>query len=167
MDTRPQNPVSLDTLLQQIEELNRIVSSIQSGAIDIIQSSNTQASLQLQDVLKATENATMNILDAANALQSMFMESPLGDKEKNEAGKHITRVYEACSFQDITGQRIKKVLKEFEVLEKRIVQLADMVRGGVVNVPRPEAANSETPLSGPQLSDEVPSQEDIDKLFGE
>lgn len=158
------HPLSLQNLLTQIVELSQMVENIQSGTIDIVQSSNSHASVQLHDVLKSTETATLSILDSVSAIQKISDASMLSTKEMTDIQDYVTRIYEACNFQDITGQRIKKVLAELEVLEGRIISLAEIVKNGAV----PDTATSNSGaslLNGPQLSDKAPDQADVDRLF--
>ena len=35
----------------------------------------------------------------------------------------VTRIYEACSFQDITGQRITKVVTTLKVIEEKVAHI--------------------------------------------
>ena len=76
-----------------------------------------------------------------------------------------TRIYEACSFQDITGQRITKVvstLKTIEVKVDSILAAFGSRREGFAPAPLPDP---ETLLNGPQLPANAMDQTDIDKLL--
>jgi chemotaxis protein CheZ len=153
--------MSLEHLLMHLQGLSQMVKNIQSGTIGIVQNNNSESSVQLQDVLKSTEDATLTIIDSATAIQGIIAANPIAEKDKKAVEALITKIYEACNFQDITGQRIKKVLKNFEDLEARVVNLADATKAGVYPVKK---IDSEL-VSGPQLSTEAPSQDDVDKLF--
>jgi chemotaxis protein CheZ len=80
-------------------------------------------------------------------------------------------ILEACSFQDITGQRIKKVLNTLEQIEFRISRLVKLFGGTlpenmmVEDIDNGHRRADEDLLNGPQLSKDKPSQDDIDKLF--
>ncbi len=118
------------------------------------------ASAQLHDVLQSTEEATTAILDAASAI-GQFAEE--GNKE--EIAKQVTRIFESCNFQDISGQRIKKVLKSLDILESRLRKLAETARDYTgAEAPAP-IKKEEGLLNGPQLSSQAPTQDEIDKLF--
>ena len=52
----------------------------------------------------------------------------------------VTRIYEACSFQDITGQRIGKVVTALKAIEGRVQQ----VGGGVVALNRGAAGSHDS-----------------------
>jgi chemotaxis protein CheZ len=79
-------------------------------------------------------------------------------------------IYEACSFQDLAGQRIAKAIGIMHMVEE---QLADMLvrcnRSGCAAEAAPEPAPAENGglLSGPKLYGEAghASQHDIDAIF--
>ncbi|MBP9753021.1 MAG: hypothetical protein KBD31_04355 [Proteobacteria bacterium] len=73
---------------------------------------------ELLAVVEATASATNTILESAEYLEKMAKLLP-EDKQK-EAIEHITKIYEASSFQDITGQRIKKVVLAILTLENKL-----------------------------------------------
>ena len=35
----------------------------------------------------------------------------------------VTQIFEACNFQDVTGQRISKVVKTLQLIDNRVSQL--------------------------------------------
>lgn len=81
------------------------------------------ASLELDNIVEATEKATSDILEAAEEIQEVAwtlrekgVEVELCDKIDQRA----TDIYTACSFQDITGQRTEKVVKALRFIEQRI-----------------------------------------------
>ncbi len=128
------------------------------------------ASSELNEVVKATEDATNTIMDAADAIQDAA-----GHIDNAEASSKIMdntmKIYDACSFQDITGQRINKVLRTLEQVEYRVMNLIKLFGG---NLPEgyevPEGLKKgdrpdEALMRGPQLAKDTPSQDDIDKLF--
>lgn len=129
-----------------------------------------RATMELDEVVKATEEATNNIMDAADAIQNIS-----GGLEDKDAAQKIVdetmKIYDACSFQDITGQRINKVLRTIEEVEARVMRLITLFGGhlpdGYVPKELPERTKrpDEDLMEGPQLSGDKPSQEDVDALF--
>jgi chemotaxis protein CheZ len=125
------------------------------------------ASAHLDEVIKSTEEATNTIMDAADAIQSAAS-GVGGDKEKQIMDAAV-RIYDACTFQDITGQRINKVIRLLGNIEERIAKLNDLfgsepefaAEGQESVVP----ANDKDLLNGPQLASKASSQDDIDALF--
>lgn len=98
------------------------------------------ASLQLQEIVRETEMATTNILDivekqlgltgVTSSLLATLRARSGTDPELKELARlndqlaqDLTEVLTALSFQDLTGQRIKKVMKVLSDLEKNVVEL--------------------------------------------
>lgn len=127
------------------------------------------AAMELNEVVRHTEEATNTIMDNAEAIMGASAE--LGDAGMALSEKAMA-IMEACSFQDITGQRIKKVLKTLTQIELRVGNLIKLFGGelpaglqiGEIET-NPRRADEEL-LNGPQMSSDATSQADIDKLFG-
>lgn len=124
-----------------------------------------QASDELEEIVTETARATNNIMSVAEDMEKMSRDAgePLATQLMNAA----TRIYEACAFQDITGQRITKVVRAVQHIDGQIRQLAaicDTGNGGNVGEVAPVAADAL--LNGPQLSATAQTQDDIDRLFG-
>jgi chemotaxis protein CheZ len=129
----------------------------------------SHAQLELAEVVRHTEEATNTIMDKAEAI--MAAAGAMGAAGTAINGSAL-EILEACSFQDITGQRIKKVLKTLEQVELRVGNLVKLFGGqlpegmkfGEVETGAPKRAD-EALMNGPQLGKDKPSQDDIDKLF--
>ncbi len=133
----------------------------------------SNAALELSEVVRHTEEATNAIMDKADAI--MLLAGSLADTDAGaKFGEHAVGILEACSFQDITGQRINKVMSTLEQIELRVGRLIKMLGGempddssigsiGIIETGNRRA--DEDLLNGPQLSQNKPSQDDIDKLF--
>ena len=122
------------------------------------------ANLELDEVIKGTEEASNRIMDAAEKIQALAAGNV-------EIAAQVTELFEACSFQDITGQRIRKVLGLLADVEKGIQHLMVMAHispeetSAAKKQPQTLAEKEKELLRGPQLSKDKPSQDDIDKLF--
>ncbi len=152
-------------LLAQIEEISALLSQLQGEAAGLAHHTDVgDASAQLQNVLESTEEATTHILDAATAIQSIadVFTSP---DEAQRVRDHVTKIYEACNFQDVSGQRIKKVLKVLGTLEVRIAKLAESARTSGRAEAIDTGHSTDKLAQGPQLKKDTPNQQDIDKLF--
>ncbi|HEU5047310.1 MAG TPA: protein phosphatase CheZ [Rickettsiales bacterium] len=130
------------------------------------------AAIQLDAVLKATEEAAQGIMDAADEIQQVAMAAGLDEASKEKLMAATTRIYEACNFQDLTGQRIVKVMQALEFTEQKIRRLTGLfLSDGSINVDELHkvAASREDQhlLNGPQLPGSAPSQDDIDAMFKE
>lgn len=126
---------------------------------------------ELEAVVGATEQATNSIMEQVEAIEAL---TPKMDRAvAEEVVAAVTQVYEACGFQDITGQRIKKVVSTLTEIERKVHALLEAFGQDVDAVkapprPKPEAkpANGDAHLmNGPQSADDAISQEDIDALL--
>lgn len=130
---------------------------------------------QLAAIVKATETATNQIMEsieandeAIAALRTLIKdnedaESLLGTIEANNQ-----EVYQACSFQDITGQRVNKITKSLGYVEQRVDSIVSIWGEEAlesVEVQSSEKSEDEKLLNGPQLEGKGLSQDDIDALF--
>lgn len=133
----------------------------------------TVASDELDAIVSATEDATNEIMEAAEEIERIG--ESLSDTQQNEIGDAVTRIYQACSFQDITGQRISKVVGALKHIEARVERMLVLMGGkdllDAKSAPRAaSAAKDDDPdsklLNGPQLPGNATSQDEIDALFG-
>lgn len=132
---------------------------------------------QLDAVVNDTEQATETILDSAEFIDQMIdtlrVQASGEDEHENldKIGEHVTGIFEACNFQDITGQRITKVVNTLKYIEERVDKMMDILGGEDsftgINPPDERTVDPDKALlSGPQLGDEEKiSQDDIDALF--
>lgn len=129
-----------------------------------------EAGRELDAVVEATEEATTQIMECAETIMAADSSDIEAYKELVDA--NILTIFEACSFQDLTGQRIGKVVATISHIEKRVSRFASAVGAADSEGPvdEEEAArakrNKEELLHGPQTKDEAQSQADIDALFG-
>lgn len=136
---------------------------------------------ELDAVIAATEQATGQILDACEKIESAAAQAATGVADG--IIEQVTRVYEACGFQDITGQRIAKVVTALKQIEGRVGVLMNLV-GPLVPADAPlsavvgpvasygsadramtEQERSQGLLQGPQLAGQGVDQDEIDKLL--
>lgn len=122
---------------------------------------------ELDAIVGATEAATNEIMDSAEHLESL---TPMMDPQVAERLTEITtRIFEACTFQDITGQRITKVVKMLKEIEGRVENLVKAF-GSEVDAPAAKkdgagAPSDEDLLNGPQLPSNAADQAEIDRLL--
>jgi len=118
------------------------------------------ASDHLDEIIKATEEAAGDFMDAAEDLQLLAENADGATAEKLQA--IATRIFEAASFQDIAGQRITKVINVLKVVEDRLTIIASSIGDDAecaVDV------NAEDLLEGPALPGQGNNQADVDALF--
>jgi chemotaxis protein CheZ len=134
---------------------------------------------ELGAVVGGTEQATQQILEAAEAIdQSASALSKAASPEQawllsEEIQERVISIFEACSFQDLTGQRIAKVMSTMKFIEHHINVMMD-IWGGVdaIRAHAPPIVDDRVGdaklLNGPKLEGDEghASQDDIDALFG-
>jgi len=137
----------------------------------------TQASSQLGEVVSATEAATNGIMSAAEQIDEAVAElkTLAADgyqmAKVNDIADQVVRIYEACNFQDLTGQRITKVVRTLAFIEERVANMmAIWGEDELKTMPLPpsiEKRDGDMDLHGPAGNEAGnASQADIDKLFG-
>jgi chemotaxis protein CheZ len=140
---------------------------------------------QLDAIVAATESATNTIMEvgegideAMNQARALSSDPELG-KIFESVTEMVNRLFEACSFQDITGQRVSKVVHSAKFVEERINAVIvtwgkDELNKVVVEIKEDEDEYKKF-LHGPQLPgkgvdqaevDKLLAQSEIDKLFG-
>jgi chemotaxis protein CheZ len=133
---------------------------------------------ELGAVVGGTEQATQQILEAAEAIDnasSALAKVTSPDQQKllsEEIQERVVSIFEACNFQDLTGQRISKVMGTMKFIENHINVMMD-IWGGVDAIkahapPHVDDREGDSRLlNGPKLEGDVghASQNDIDALF--
>ncbi len=134
------------------------------------------AALELDEVVRSTENATFTILDAVEAVEGMIddIAGLVGGNSVvaeliSQAQGRLAGIYQASGFQDLTGQRLGKVARTLRFLDERIARLEEVWTADGVELPPPaveDAVDDESHLlNGPQSDEEALSQDDIDAMF--
>ena len=125
------------------------------------------AGQELDAIVKATEAASNTIMECAEAV----LAGDAGDPAfKAMVDEKMLIVFEACSFQDITGQRVAKVIETLKHIEARVARFTDALRSRDTGrfVSEEERASAERKerliLHGPQL-DGGDRQGEIDRLL--
>jgi chemotaxis protein CheZ len=152
----------LSTLATYIENMRSELAQLRS--IEISHNHIPTATDELDAVVAETAKATGAIMDACEKIEKIAgdVPAPAGP----ELATVVTGIYEACSFQDITGQRISKVVKTLKNIESKVSEIVSafgqMQAPGGVTAPAKEDGGL---LNGPQLKGPATAQEDIDKLL--
>ena len=129
---------------------------------------------QLDAIIAETESATDNIMTAAERIEQIAgcLNDPENKPNLEQVTNEVMNIYQACSFQDITGQRVTKVVKVLQSIESTVETILaalgdDQARRrlddlGQQNIDMCEDAHI---LSGPQLKGGGKSQDDIDNIL--
>lgn len=212
----PTSDIRADTILQELNEIKKLVKPHQDISKDIIADYQKQfteayklktemetiqeaisrtkqeiASLhvsgfkgedmsrvtdELDAVVKGTEHATESILAAVERIDedaNNLVAHLKGDKQAmaSDIQERVLAIYEACNFQDLTGQRITKVVNVLRFIEDRVNRMME-IWGGMEAFNSIEADESlrrvgdAALLNGPALpTADRATQDDIDALF--
>jgi chemotaxis protein CheZ len=161
-------------LLAEVEELAGTIAAARAEIAalqvdDITASHIPSATDELDAIVAHTAAATDIILEVCETLDRV------GGGLQGDASAAMqdatTKIYEACSFQDITGQRITKVVATLKSIDAKVAQMLTAF-GGRTRVVDQTTASGVTPpdfgqslLHGPQLPAVAMDQTDIDKLL--
>jgi chemotaxis protein CheZ len=120
---------------------------------------------ELEAVMKGSEQATERILAAAEDIDQTAnnLSAVLKDRAEQELAHDIRdrviQIFEACNFQDLTSQRVAKVMATLRRIDEQIsIALNGFAR-----------ADAAPAASGPRLESDHghASQSEIDTLFGD
>lgn len=167
---------SKESIYRELSELQSIIQETRQGvappgASEITDKHIPVATDELDAVIESTAEATGTIMDACEAIEEHA--AKIGGDQGDAIATQITKIYEACSFQDITGQRITKVVDALKSIETKVGALMGMLGSGDQSAPavsQPADTEEKTDddlLNGPQLPGGGISQDDIDKLLEE
>jgi len=138
------------------------------------------ASHQLEAITSTTERSTNEIMTAVDDIEQMLKKITALTVEDAEVGllidqaaERLISIIEACSFHDLTGQRVTQVVKTLRFIESRILAMIDIWGlEAFRDLPLPDESAEATEdheeaelLNGPALGGKGLSQDDIDALF--
>src|SRR3954470_9026575 len=168
--------VELDLIHDAINRTKREIAVLHGKSFEGDEMSKVTG--ELGAVVGGTEEATQQILEAAEAIDqaaSAMTKVNSPDQQKllsEEIQERVVSIFEACNFQDLTGQRISKVMTTMKFIENHINVMME-IWGGV------DAIKAHAPpiiddregdaklLNGPKGLGDVghASQNDIDAMF--
>jgi len=125
----------------------------------------SQTEDKLAAIISLTEKATLEIMDHVewllDRITGLAATAPEVAAFAQEASDKLLMIMTALSFQDITGQHIRRTIGVIKTVEEAVLEL--YVSTGMKIKSRDEATKSDDPASGAFAS---VSQSDIDKLLG-
>lgn len=125
------------------------------------------AGAELHAVVKHTAEATHTIMAAAEDVMGADTSDTKAYQEY-VSGK-MMEIFEACTFQDITGQRIRKVVDTLDHIEKRLERFAEVmgVEDAALVETDADRHKRDNILNGPALNGPEVPQDEIDSMFGD
>lgn len=155
-----------------IESLRQELRSVSPG--DISRDHIPGATDELDAVVSLTEEATNKIMNACDQVQDDI--SGLPEDMQTRLQEQLTNIFEACTFQDITGQRISKVIAALKKIDIKTQDMMAVLHTHFPETGQSKAARSTPPvaltdsdslMNGPQLPGQGVSQDDIDRILQE
>lgn len=164
-------------LFQHIQKIRKEIAAIRRPGSEPDKDHFSKMSDELDAIVQATETATDTIMtnveeleDIVNAVRPMLNNAE-GRALLDSVPEKTGNIFEACAFQDITGQRITKVVNSLQYVEERVNALIAIWGENQI---AHEAPDDQKPideykkyLNGPQLAGHGVSQADVDAMFGE
>ena len=128
------------------------------------------ATNELDAIVETTEKATSEILAAVERIQEIawtLREQGSDPAICDRLNAQATEAYTACSFQDLTGQRIRRVIGVMGFLEKRVDAMIRIWRFSEEDIGGEAATERDPLLNGPALPGEGLEQSEIDDLIAQ
>ena len=161
-------------LIQYIQRLRQELASIAQtkGA----QTTFESMADRLDAIVASTAEATETILAAMESIDGLIdkirahPEPAELDALCDQIADQTMAAMEACSFQDLTGQRVSKVIGSLRFVEERVNAMAEICgQNEIAQIDEyaefPEQTDDGVALDGPQRPGDAISQDEIDRLF--
>ena len=115
-------------------------------------SANRNSGLELEAVVQATETAANQIMEAAEAIGDWLRDGARDVDSISLVAEKLNAIFEACTFQDITGQRIRRAIQHLQHVETMLTEITPHHEE--------DAAPRAPAMRAPDLV-----QEDVDRVF--
>ena len=167
----------VQSLERELAELNAAVAHTMRELATLIGDScdrhMTRAAGKLGAAIEAMEQATEKILKSAEVIEDSAKALAAAMKSDYERGlaqeiqDQVVKIYEACNFQDLSGQRIGHVIETLTMIEDDVQGMLDRHQSRSCDRPTAKPDCSQALLNGPRLDGDSghTSQQDIDVLF--
>ena len=114
--------------------------------------------LELEAVVQATEAAANQIMEAAEAIGEWLRDGSRDVASVELVASKLNTIFEACTFQDITGQRIRRAIQHLQQVETMLTEVMPHTAPDLPDTMR----NGDGAGVNPDLG-----QDDVDLMFGE
>jgi len=152
---------SEEKLTEQIGKVHEQIASL----VAIPAATTRNSGVELEAVVQATENAANTIMEAAEAIQDWIQSGRQDPESLRALSDRVNLIFEACSFQDVTGQRIRRAIQHLQHVE-------NMLEGMVPAVAQPERQKLQIATVQHTVQEEARStpdlaQAEIDRLLND
>ncbi|WP_242390273.1 protein phosphatase CheZ [Polymorphum gilvum] len=156
----------LTAIASEISRMKEEITALRAN--DMKHNKIPDAGRELDAIVEATESATHTIMTAAEEIMGADTSDPAAYQDLVNA--KMIEIFEACAFQDITGQRISKVVGTLNYIDQRVSAFVEKLRIVETMETTPEETDAERRkreliLHGPQHAGEGVSQDDVDAML--
>ena len=134
-------------------QLSRIHEQIASVVAVPVQASRNSG-LELEAVVQATETAANQIMEAAEVIGDWVRSDRRDPAGLEMVAEKVNAIFEACTFQDVTGQRIRRAIEHLQRVETMLTDI----------IPAAASGPDEIAASGPAIDPDL-LQGEVDRLF--
>jgi chemotaxis protein CheZ len=134
-------------------QLSRIHEQIASVVAVPVQASRNSG-LELEAVVQATETAANQIMGAAEVIGDLVRSDRREPADLAMVAEKVNAIFEACTFQDVTGQRIRRAIEHLQRVETMLSDLMPAVPPGSDQIAVPAVAIDPDLMQG-----------EVDRLF--
>lgn len=149
----------VQTLAKYVDCTRAEIASL--SADGVVKSHVVAATDELDAIVCNTVNAATTILDACESIDNALVTQLV-----DVAGAATTKIYEACSFQDLTGQRVAKIVRILQLIDARITEILNVFGSTALTQPARYVTQAHDPLlAGPQKPGTAMDQGAVDALL--
>jgi chemotaxis protein CheZ len=167
--------VNLSNQLAKIQQQVAVMVAMPAAA-------TRNSGLELEAVVQATEAAANQIMEAAEAIGDWLRDGSRDVESLEIVASKLNSIFEACTFQDLTGQRIRRAIQHLQHVEDMLIDISpqnavapspdrvvvnpDLVQDDVDRVFQIAAQQAST--AEPRETAPAPglAQDDVDRMFG-
>ena len=141
------------------EQLGAVKSQL-AEVLAVPQAATRNSGTELEAVVQTTEAAANRIMEAAEAIGDWLQEISADPILRERISGKVNALYEACSFQDLTSQRIRRAIDHLHHVESMLSNI-----GGEPAAPPPERPNLPTAMLAVEVSGADLAQAEIDRMM--
>ncbi|EPX84052.1 Chemotaxis protein [Salipiger mucosus DSM 16094] len=160
-------------IFEKINDTRRELEALTNMARERDSTSFNGVGDELEAITHDTEQATTNIMNRVDDIEDVvraIRTNGIHQDDLDRILKSCSDITLACSFQDITGQRVQKVVEVIESIDGQLSKIETQLGGEGGYSPKAQKAYRKTQrekglLNGPALPEEPVGQDEIDELF--
>jgi chemotaxis protein CheZ len=143
---------SEDNLSGQLTKLQRQMAELVGTPTEATRNSG----MELEMVVQTTEAAANRIMEAAESIADLIRGTTSDTVALKAVNARIETIFEACAFQDLTGQRVRRAIEQLQHMESALMGIISPSENHVVvGPPKPTIESTGADVN----------QSDIDALF--